>query len=110
LHGELELLEPRTWLVAAALTPDERTLFGVLEDRRDHGQRQIELLGELRVVSELVGIVAVLDGTEDPAEIDVARRGRVNGRNQIALTLVASSPLRPGATSNSTCWPSSSDL
>ncbi len=39
-------------------------------------------------------------------------RGRCPRRppaGQIALTFRASSPLRPGPTSNSTCWPSSSD-
>jgi hypothetical protein len=72
LHGQLEFLEPRTRLVTAALTPDQRTLLRILEDRRDNSQRQVEFGSELRVVRELVGVIAVLDGTEDPSEIDVA--------------------------------------
>jgi hypothetical protein len=32
------------------------------------------LRGETRVVGELVGVITGLDGTENPAEIDVAGR------------------------------------
>ena len=74
MHGELELLEPGARFVTASLTPDERTFLRILEDRRDHDQRQIESGSELRVVGELVGVVAVLDGPENPAQIGLIRR------------------------------------
>jgi hypothetical protein len=74
LHGELELLEPGARFVTASLTPDEGAFLRILEDRRDRSQGEIELRSETRVVSELVGVVTVLDGTENPAEVDVASR------------------------------------
>jgi len=73
LYGEFEFLEPRTGLVTASLTPDKRTFLRVLQDRCDHDQRQIESRGKLRVVGELVGVVAALNGTENPAQIGVIR-------------------------------------
>jgi hypothetical protein len=75
LHGELEFLEPGTRFVTASLTPDQRTFLRILQDRCDRDQRQIESGSELRVVGELVGVVTVLDGPQDPAQIGVTRRG-----------------------------------
>jgi hypothetical protein len=131
LDGHFQIGVPRSGLTATADAPDERASLGFLDDERDRSQRQLQCRRQHLVVYRRVSEVAVSDGFQQLAQPVVvggrpgsdragtplvglvgppAIRAFGAGRRQTTLTFCASSPFRPGATSNSTRWPSLSDL
>jgi hypothetical protein len=111
LHRHLKIRVPGPRLTAAADAPNQRTSLGLLDDERDRRERQPQRRPEHLVVDRRVSEFGVSDGSQQLSQarvVDrrptVVRAPRAPGalRRQTALTFCASSPLRPGATSNST--------
>ena len=127
MNGQLELRVPRGRLTITADTPEQRPRLGLLNDERHGGQRQAKRGSQHLVVHGRIGEVAVADRLQQSPEPVIVRTGlgpdrrraflvvslaspTASGRRQTTLTFCASSPLRPGATSNSTRCPSFSVL